>query len=212
MKDSGIDTEMLNLTYLNKELILSATKFLGEIKSALEEMDLLSKKALNERRILKDNEVTNVLKLKNKVIDFSNRYYECVPKTEFKNSAICPIDNTSALNKEIMLLDSLQYVENAVKVLLAALYRQKQIHPFDYILDAVNTKLMHLPNESNEYKLIYKYIDNSKSSNVKVKNLFKVYRKGDIDAIEKWSKTSNHYLLFHGTKVFNYIGILSQVS
>lgn len=209
--DSGIDTEMLSLTYLNKELLNSARGFLGEIKQSLEEMELIGKKAQNERRILKDDEVASVLKLKNKVIEYSNRYYECVPKTEFKKSAIFPIDNASVLNKEVLLLESLDYVENAVKILLAALYRQKEIHPFDYLLDALNTKLMYLPPDSNEFNLINRYINNSKSQFVKVKNLFKVERKGDMEGIKKWSKTPNHVLLFHGTKVFNYIGILSQV-
>ena len=211
LNESGIDTELLNLTYLNKELIHVARKYLGEIKVAFEEIDTIGKKAQNEGRILTEIEVTRVLKLKSEVIQFTNRYYECIPKASFHQTAIKPIDNVTILNQEIMILDNLNYVENAVKILLAALYRQYEINPLHYVLDAINIKVQVLPKETNEYGMLNKYICNSKQANLTIMNIFKVEKKGELETIEKWSKAPNHYLLFHGTKVFNYIGILSQV-
>ena len=41
-------------------------------------------------------------------------------------------------------------------------------------------------------------------------NIFSITRKGELDKINKYKDLPNHYLLFHGTKIFNLIGILSN--
>jgi hypothetical protein len=72
--------------------------------------------------------------------------------------------------------------------------------------------------ESPEYEVIKTYIDNTTNvdNNVyqrdqwKISNIFKIQRKGEAEMINTFKDVPNHYLLFHGSMMFNFIGILSQ--
>jgi hypothetical protein len=41
-------------------------------------------------------------------------------------------------------------------------------------------------------------------------NVFKVERKGEAENYEEFRDVDNHRLLFHGSSVFNYVGLLAQ--
>ena len=56
---------------------------------------------------------------------------------------------------------------------------------------------------------IEKYIKNSSGSD-KVINIFRETRKGETERINKFKDLPNHYLFFHGTKIFNLTGKLSN--
>ena len=63
--------------------------------------------------------------------------------------------------------------------------------------------------DSPEFNTIEKYINNT-SGNDKIINIFSVTRKEETQNSIKFNELSNHYLLFHGTKIFNLIGIFSN--
>ena len=69
-----------------------------------------------------------------------------------------------------------------------------------------------LPFESPEYKCLKEYIQMShKVVNFeKVFNIYSVDRKEEN--LDKYKNTPNHFLLFHGTKIFNMLGILAHVN
>lgn len=65
----------------------------------------------------------------------------------------------------------------------------------------------------NEFNLLRKYIDatNSQSNKNNIKNIFRIQRKGEAANLLNHSSTiGNNTLLFHGSKIFNYIGIFSN--
>ncbi|CAF4279143.1 unnamed protein product, partial [Rotaria sordida] len=45
---------------------------------------------------------------------------------------------------------------------------------------------------------------------LKLKELFKIIREGEDDRFQKWKKLKNHQLLWHGSRITNFAGILSQ--
>lgn len=121
------------------------------------------------------------------------------------------LDNETQLKEEISLLENLTYVEGAVKILLGAQFRQREINPIDYCLEALNIQIETLKQNGNEFGLLKKYItQNSEMKVDSVLNIFRIQRKGEADNIQKWNTVPNHMLLFHGSKVFNFIGILSS--
>ncbi len=64
---------------------------------------------------------------------------------------------------------------------------------------------------SNEFSLLNKYIAASNNFiNNNIKNIFRVQRKGEAENLLKHSQIGNNTLLFHGSKIFNYIGIFSN--
>jgi poly [ADP-ribose] polymerase len=66
-----------------------------------------------------------------------------------------------------------------------------------------------LDKNSEEYKTLFQYATKSKNNGVTIGTIFRVQRKGEAERIAKWKSLDNHYLLWHGSDVSNYMGILS---
>ena len=161
-----------------------------------------------EIKSLKDKIEAIILKT-NEIMALSSRYYELIPKEKYKNSCILPFDRLDDVKNEIQIIDNLTYVEKAVNILLGANNRINTINPLDYIYCSLQTYFELLRKDSPEYKTLEKYINNT-SGNDKLINIFRVTRKGETERINKFKDLPNHYLLFHGTKIFNLIGIFSN--
>jgi len=133
---------------------------------------------------------------------------------QYKNQIAPPMRNANFIKNTFTQLEQLREIEAASKILLGALYRQSEVHPVDYIYQALNIDIEHLPSSTAEYEAIAKYIKSTQDSNInydthKVK-LFKVERKGEAEKYEQFRDVTNHRLLFHGSKMFNFVGILKQ--
>jgi hypothetical protein len=89
------------------------------------------------------------------------------------------------------MLESLNNIEYASKVLLGALLRQKEMNPIDYVYNAMNLIIDPLEIESPEYEVIRTYINNTRNvdNNMHqhdqwdISNIFKVQRKGEAEMI-----------------------------
>ncbi len=68
-----------------------------------------------------------------------------------------------------------------------------------------------LSESSNDYKLLKEYFDNTKGSsfnNVKIGEVYEVVRPSEHKEYNK--KIGNNMLLWHGSRLTNFVGILSQ--
>ena len=65
-------------------------------------------------------------------------------------------------------------LEVASKIILGANHRIKEIHPYDYIYESLNLKLLELEKNNIEYKLVKRYAKNSLNFPNKrfIKNIF----------------------------------------
>jgi len=72
--------------------------------------------------------------------------------------------------------------------------------------------MMRLPDDHGEYQLIKKYIAASKGhlSDDFIQNIYALERRGEAERISKWKHLKNRTLLWHGSSVHNFMGILSQ--
>ena len=73
-----------------------------------------------------------------------------------------------------------------------------------------------LPKDSEEFKMLVKYVANTHGAThtqykLKVREVFKVVRHGEDKRFKPFSKLHNRQLLWHGSRTTNYGGILSQV-
>ena len=197
---------------MNNEVINNDINNNEENKMELEEEENKDKqekiKDIKDIKTFKDK--TDVILFKtNELMDLSNRYYELIPKNKFKYSCILPLDRLDEVKKEIQIIDNLTYIENTINILLGAHNKINIINPLDYIYYSLQTYFKVLKNNSPEFLTIEKYINNT-SEEDKVINIFSVTKKGELEKINKFKDLQNHYLLFHGTKIFNLIGILSN--
>jgi hypothetical protein len=208
IRDSGINTDYFNFSMLNKELLNQAKTYMKDIYNKVKELEELRKNR-NDLLNMKKELIDKITNKTNEIIILSNYYYELIPKEKYKNNTILPFDRLDDVKNEILLLENLTQIETAVSILLAALGQQNKIHPLDYIYNCLQTKFNLVEKGSNEFNIIEKYIFNSAEPNVKIKNIFSVIRKGETEKINNLN-LKNHFLLFHGTKIFNYLGIFSN--
>jgi len=108
------------------------------------------------------------------------------------------------------MLDNLFEIELASKILLGARYRLRDMSPLEYIYKAINMQITTLDKKSNEFLALKEYIENTAESPVDIQAIYTIQRKGEADRMSKWKSLDNHFLLFHGSKLQNFISILYQ--
>ena len=177
-------------------------------------------KTKNNKNNKEDKDNNKILTLKdktdaiisktNEIMELSSRYYELIPKEKYRNQCILPFDTLEDVKKEILIIDNLTYVEKAVNILLGANNQIKKMNPIDYIYYSLQTYFETLQKDTPEFKTLERYIHNTSYDNDKLINIFRVTRKGETERINAFKDFKNHYLLFHGTKIFNLIGIFSN--
>lgn len=115
------------------------------------------------------------------------------------------------LNQKLNVIETLLQFEVTSKILLGAHLHKLVVNPLNYCFDALNIRLMTLPHDHPEYQLITTYIKRSHNSQKNfVKNIFAIERRGEAERFETWKKFGNRRLLWHGSKVSNFMGILAQ--
>jgi hypothetical protein len=101
-------------------------------------------------------------------------------------------------------------VEFSSRILLGALYHQYNVNPIEYIYDCMAAKIFSLSAKDPETQLIINYCKNTAGSDLKNIRIFKIERKGEAERFAPFKKEPNRMLLFHGSAMSNYLGILSQ--
>ena len=105
------------------------------------------------------------------------------------------------------------FIENVLKIFLGAIHNLDIMHPINYIYNCLGCEIEELPKQKNCGKLItetdyiYNFIE--ENSYNKIKSVFKI--KNSIhDKNFNPNNFKNRYIFFHGTKIENILGILSQ--
>ena len=83
------------------------------------------------------------------------------------------------------------------------------MNPLDYIYYSLQTYFKILDKQTPEYETLIQYIENTSKTD-EIVNIFRVTRRGEVERMDAFKDLPNHYLLFHGTKIFNLIGIFSS--
>ncbi|SPO04345.1 related to NAD+ ADP-ribosyltransferase [Cephalotrichum gorgonifer] len=148
---------------------------------------------------------------------FSNLYFTVIPHSFGRNRP--PIINSPAqLKKEVEMLESLSDMKYAADLMKATDTSVDPVHPLDRHFQGLNLEEMTaLDPATKEFKLLAGYLQGSKGSTHHLKyeviDIFRISR-----AVEKsrfaessFSKIkSDRRLLWHGSRVTNFGGILSQ--
>ena len=114
------------------------------------------------------------------------------------------------LNEKSLMINNLIDIEIVCKMLLGAHLKFFETHPLDYVYNSLNTRFLTLDKHHPEYEVIMEYITRSYTSKQKIQNIFAIERKGEAERISKWKGESNKMLLWHGSKITNFMGILAK--
>ena len=196
----SIDENTLNVEQ-NTKNILERYKSAAIIKAITILFDL--------KILLDSNKKDEIyLRKKNYLI---NSYNDLIPYSKKINEKI----NMDNIDDEISRLTNYYYIENVLKIFLGAIYNLNNIHPLDYIINALGCKIEELPKPQNnsvlttEADYVYNYVYTTNGNYASITAIYKITESVN-DKNFNLNNYDNRYVFFHGTKNENIIGILSQ--
>ncbi|XP_059610160.1 poly [ADP-ribose] polymerase [Phlebotomus argentipes] len=154
-----------------------------------------------------------------KFIDASNRFFTLVPHNfGVKKPPI--LDTVEEIQSKITMLDNLMEIEVAYSLLKGGKLKEASasasaVNPIDSHYDQLKTELVVLDKTSEEFALLAKYVKNTHAEthnlyNLEIEEIFKVKRNGEDRRYKPFKKLHNRRLLWHGSRLTNYAGILSH--
>lgn len=147
----------------------------------------------------------------------SNQYFSVIPHAFGRNRPPVIRDN-DALKKEIELLESLSDMKEAAAMLKSQLKDDSGVHRLDKQFQGLHmNEMTALDRKSQEFAELDAYLNDSKGAthhmNYAVQDIFRIEREGEFDRFEKSpyaNMASDRRLLWHGSRVTNFGGILGQ--
>ena len=145
-------------------------------------------------------------------IGLSNKFYSLIPHA-FGTENIPIIDTQTAIKEKALMVESLLEIEIAHSLMNAERYDTENSLDFQYA--QLMTELTLLDRTSEDFKLIEQYVQNTHGDThtdyrLEIQEVFRVDRFGEKKRFEKWEKLHNRMLLWHGSRLTNYVGILSH--
>ncbi|XP_065370938.1 poly [ADP-ribose] polymerase [Calliphora vicina] len=190
MMEFDLDMEKMPLGKLSQKQIQTAYKVLTEV------YDLIQGGGSNA-----------------KFIDVTNRFYTLIPHN-FGTENPPLLDTNEQVEKLRQMLDSLLEIECAYS-LLQTEGSKEDVNPIDKHYEQLKTKLEPIDRNSEEFSLLQKYVQNThaethKMYELEVVDIFKVARQGEARRYKPFKKLHNRRLLWHGSRLTNFAGILSH--
>ncbi|CRK91707.1 CLUMA_CG005353, isoform A [Clunio marinus] len=187
-----------------------------EFELDLEKMPLgrLSKKQLHDAyQTLKDlNDLVVRGAGSEEFVGLSNKFFTLVPHN-FGMERAPVIDTLEMIQNKREILDNLIEVEIAYSMLQEQ--SDEKINPIDAHYGQLKTEMKPIDHKSDEFKLINDYVQNTHAEThnayaLEVMDVFKVNRQGESRRYKPFKKLHNRQLLWHGSRLTNYVGILSH--
>lgn len=145
-------------------------------------------------------------------IGLSNKFFTLVPHNFGMNQAPV-IDTLEMIQNKREILDNLIELEIAYSMLQQD--TDDKLNPLDAHYEQLKTELQPLDHKTEEFTLIHDYVQNTHAAThdaymLEVVDVFKVQREGEKRRYKPFKKLHNRQLLWHGSRMTNYVGILSH--
>ncbi|MEQ2256427.1 Poly [ADP-ribose] polymerase 2, partial [Ilyodon furcidens] len=144
------------------------------------------------------------------LLEACNQFYTRIPH-DFGLKTPPLIQTEDELKEKIALLEALSEIQIAVK--MAQSNADSDEHPLDRQYHSLQCQLQPLDSSSHEFKVIEKYLQSTHAPThcdytMKVLDIFSVDRGGESSNF--LSHLHNRTLLWHGSRLSNWVGILSR--
>jgi hypothetical protein len=146
------------------------------------------------------------------IVDASNRFYTLVPH-DFAMKKPTLLDNLELIKSKTDMLNNLLDIEIAYNLLKDS--SDGSDDPIDQHYKKLKCEIEVLDKNSKEFMNILVYVTNThaathSSYELVVEDVFKIKREGEYENYTKFKSLHNRRLLWHGSRVTNFAGILSQ--
>jgi len=141
----------------------------------------------------------------------SNLFYNLIPH----RGDTPPIKTSDQIKSKSMMLEAVTDIEIAQRLMKEkGADSDLNMNPIDINYRKLRAEMTPLEEYRSEYRLIRDMIANTQSTEFKFKieldEVFEVVRDGEVDRFAPFKKLPHHRLLWHGSRLSNYVGILSQ--
>ncbi|CDW80451.1 nad(+) adp-ribosyltransferase-3 [Stylonychia lemnae] len=172
-----------------------------------------------QEKLKQANNRDEVQNIQEQLMELSNRYYTLIPFKDYTRNGIKFLSWKHQIEREQEELSIMANSSLSFKLAIASI---KNACPLQYVINMLPTKVNLLSSLDNqaEYKQIMRYLDAGKpigsqygkKTQTYVNNIFSINESGVrmADDNELFNQIHNHWLLWHGTKNENLIGILNQ--
>ncbi|XP_036374761.1 poly [ADP-ribose] polymerase 2 isoform X2 [Megalops cyprinoides] len=144
------------------------------------------------------------------LLEACNQFYTRIPH-DFGLRTPPLIRTEEELKEKIALLEALSDIQIAVK--MAESDADSVEHPLDRQYGSLRCRLQPLAPDSQQYKVIEQYLQSTHAPThsdytMSILDIFTVEREGEADSFH--TQLHNRALLWHGSRMSNWVGILSQ--
>jgi len=219
---------IFNTSFMQQQMLAmsydSAKLPLGKLSKTTINQGFLALKAIGE--LINDASLARSqygMALNQVYIDLTNRYYSVIPHAFGRN--VPPIiNNPQMLKREVELIESLGDMKIATEVLkdtskVVVDKNGNRINPIDKQYESLELEeATPLDKNSAEYINLASYLQKTHGKThylkLSIEDIFRIERQGETqrfaDAGFDKLQNDNRYLLWHGSRVTNFAGILSQ--
>jgi len=154
---------------------------------------------------------------------FSNQFYSCIPHTTPPGTTLPLINSPALLQEKIELLDNLDQLKTAnslIEANRARVERSKKEgfrppHPLDMRFNSLKCGFDLIDSSTALFRDLSKYLTSThgpthKQYKMTLRNLFEVDRENENFVYTSQTVQDNKKLLWHGSRITNFGGILSQ--
>ncbi len=146
------------------------------------------------------------------ILDASNRFYTLIPH-DFGLKTLTILNTAEIIKEKTDMLNNLLEIEIAYNIIKTD--KSADVDPLDQHYKKLKCDIDLLSSDTDEFDYILKYVRNTHAAThsiykLNVKDIFKVKRDGEYEKFEKFKTLHNRKLLWHGSRVTNFAGILSQ--
>jgi poly [ADP-ribose] polymerase len=220
-----IDINKMPLGKLSKNTLKEGFAVLSEVQTILDQVDADEKKETPEDEKTsssqQDENAPNPIRekilkrYKDQLTTLSNKFYTVIPHTFDRNTGIAILDSRKLLKEKTEMVDALMEMEVATSLLNSNTGDSGE-DTIDVNYKKLKTELEPLDHDSKEFKMLNEYLQNTHASThsqytMEAVDIFKVSREGEREAyVKEYGELKNKQLLWHGSRLTNWAGILSQ--
>ncbi|GBM00800.1 Poly [ADP-ribose] polymerase 1 [Araneus ventricosus] len=148
---------------------------------------------------------------KSKITEVSNRFFTLIPHN-FGLKKPPLLDNEEIIKSKIEMLDSLLQIGIAYSIIKDQAEKED---PIDMHYRKLKADIEAVEKDTEEYFLIETYLKNTHAPThdqyvLELLEVFRVNRHGESENYRKFRGLHNKKLLWHGSRLTNFVGILSQ--
>lgn len=147
----------------------------------------------------------------NNIVDKSNEFYSLIPHN-FGTTRPPLLNTREIVNKKIEMLSDMRQMEITYNILQENPEDRQNTVDIHYRRLNAMAEISDLDKGCDEYNEIERYVRNTTLTNgqLQLLDVFKISRGGETERFARFEGTPNRKLLFHGTRLTNIVGIMSN--